>query len=154
MKHNQDLVIQWLQEIILRAGKQGVTCYKIPYNLISSFDPSDKSAQNDILGMYLDWPLLSDSIQAFRFDDLTQSVYILWYEPLDKRFPVVNPQYCCIDCEEMPASECWWDGTTQSTGYHDVFFTEVQLLHSFPTKSNLLTTSIPPRAMILGINLV
>jgi len=128
MKHNQDLVIQWLQEIILRAGKQGETCYKIPYSLISSFDPSDKYAQSDIIDMYLDWPLLSDSIQVFRFDNQTQSVYILWYEPLDKRFPMVNPQYCCIDCEEMPASECWWDGTTQSTGYHDVFFTEVQLL--------------------------
>ena len=122
MKHNQDLVIQWLQEIILKAGKQGETCYKIPYSLISSFDPSDKYAQSDITDMYLDWPLLNDAIQAFRFDDQTQSVYILWYEPLDKRFPVVNPQYCCIDCDLMPASECWWDGTTQSTGYHDVFF--------------------------------
>lgn len=106
MKHNQDLVIQWLQEIILRAGRQRETCYKIPYHLIEHFDPSDKYVQSDIIDMYLDRPLLSDTIQAFRFDDQTQSIYILWYEPLDKRFPVVNRQYCCIDCEEMPASPC------------------------------------------------
>lgn len=129
MKNNQDLVIQWLQEIILKAGNQDKTCYHIPYNLIETFDPSDKSAQDDIIDMYLDWPLLSDAIQAFRFDNETQSIYLLWYEPLKNRFPTVEPNYCCIDYEEMPASECWWDGTTQSTGYHDVFFTEVQLLH-------------------------
>lgn len=84
MKYSEELVKQWAEEIS-SAAKQSTTCsYVIPYNRVDSFDPTDKECQKDVLEYLWDFNHLDENLQAIDFNDKTQLIIVMWYEPPKK----------------------------------------------------------------------
>lgn len=84
MKNAKVLVKKWADEIS-NAAKQSTTCsYVIPYSIVSSFDPTDKEAQRDVLEYLWDYKNLDENLQTVDFNDYSQLIVVMWYEPPKK----------------------------------------------------------------------
>lgn len=84
MKYAEKLVKQWAGEIS-SVAKQSTTCsYVIPYNRVNSFDPTDKECQKDVLEYLWDDNHLDENLQAIDFNDKSQLIIVMWYEPPKK----------------------------------------------------------------------
>lgn len=84
MKYPRELVKQWAEEI-RNTAKQATTCsYIIRYSNVNGFDPTDKDAQKDILEYLWDFNNLDDELRDVDFNDVSQCIVVMWYEPPKK----------------------------------------------------------------------
>jgi hypothetical protein len=98
MKYSKELVKQWAGEIY-NTAKQSTTCsYVIRYSDVDSFDPTDKECRQDVREHIFDYYDLEDNLQGIDFNDVSQCIIIMWYEPPTKEeIEEENQTMYCVD---------------------------------------------------------
>ena len=95
MKHNYELVKQWVEEIFNYTMEYTTNSCLIPYGDIDSFDPTDKTVQSDVREYVVESDGWFNEIQSMDFNDLAQVIVVIFYEaPMKKE---ENKTMYCVD---------------------------------------------------------